>query len=68
MDKSALQSRDYRLRAITHVEAHENDADVTLDRGFGDAQIRGNLFVAFAADDEIEHLALARAQVGIGNA
>lgn len=63
MNQPALQRSDDCLGAIGHVEAHENHADVTLDRRLGDAEIGRDLFVALAADDEIEHLALARAEV-----
>ena len=68
MDKSALQRRDYRLRAVAHVEAHENDADVAFNRGFSDAEVCRNLLIALASDKEIENFALACAEVGIGDA
>jgi hypothetical protein len=60
--------RHHSLRAIAHVEAHENDADVALDGGLGDAQFGGDLLVALAVEDEIEDFALAGTEIGVGDA
>jgi hypothetical protein len=41
---------------------------VALDGGVRDAELEGNLLVAFSVDDEIEHFALACAEIGVGDA
>ena len=48
VNEPALQRRYDRLSAVVHIQAHENDADVTLNGGLGDAEIGRNLLVAFA--------------------
>ncbi len=68
MDEPALHCRYHRLSAVVHIQAHENDADVTLNSGLGDAEIDRNLLVALALDDEIENFTLANAGVGVGDA
>lgn len=68
MNQSALQGRHYGLGAVADVEPHQNHAHVALDGGFGDAEISGDLLVAFAADDQAEHFALACAQLRIRQA
>jgi hypothetical protein len=42
-DEAPLQGRDYRLRAIVHIQPHNNGRDVTLHSGFGDAEQVPNL-------------------------
>lgn len=68
MDQPALQCSDHCLRAIRHVEAHQNDADVTLDRGLSDAQVGSNLLVTPALDNQVENFAFSRTQIGVWQA
>jgi len=63
MNQSPAQGRNHRLGAVSHVESHEDDADVALDRGLGNAQLGGDLLVAPAPNNQVEDFALARAQV-----
>jgi hypothetical protein len=68
MDEAALESGDDGLGSVIHVEAHENNADVTFHSGFGDAEVAGNFAIRFPPDHEVEDLALASAELRVGKA
>ena len=68
MNKSTLQCGDDRLGAIVDLKAHQDYADVALDGGLRDAKFGCNFLVAFAVNDEMQHSALARAEIGVRDA
>src|SRR5436305_3868479 len=66
-DQSAPQRAHDGLRAIADAELAQDPIDVCLDGSFADRQRLGDLFVAAAAHDLLEHLALALRQLVDGN-
>ena len=62
MDEPSPESGDRGLRAVLNIQPHENRAHVTFHRGFGNAQLSGNLPVAFTVDELPQHFQFARAQ------
>jgi ABC-type multidrug transport system fused ATPase/permease subunit len=62
-EHAGLQRQRYRFRARLDSELRQNAADVELDRRVPDDQTFGNLRVAETLDHQLEHVALAGAQV-----
>ena len=45
MDEAALERCDHGLSSVVNIEPHKDNADMTLDRGFGNAEVGGNFTV-----------------------
>ena len=58
LDPAAAQGVDHGLGAVVHRQLAENRGDVILDGLVGDLQSPGDLFVAVAAGDVVEHFDL----------
>jgi len=61
MHQPALQRSDDRLRTIVHIQAAEDSADMALHGCFGNAERLCDVLVAFADDQQTQHLKFARA-------
>ena len=66
--EASFEGDEDGLGAIGDVEPLEDDADVGFDGGFLDGKEVSDLAVAVAADEEGEDLALAGAEVAVGQA
>ena len=64
-DNSATERGNGRGRAVGHVEPGQDDVDVPLHGGLRDPQRLGDLLVAHALYDELQHLQFAAAQFGV---
>jgi hypothetical protein len=60
VDNSPLQGGGRGLGAIGHPQLAEQAVDVGLDRGLGDVERGGNLFVAVPSHDQLQDLGFAR--------
>lgn len=61
---AALRGEQCGLRTVFELELGEDDADVAFDRAFGETEVGGDLAIALAVRDQLQHAAFAVSEGG----